>query len=139
MASQFCVRVGNNIKKYRKEAGITLKELGEKIGVTEATAQKYEAGNIKKIDVEMLKKISDALGTTPEKLTGWESKAQYEEYRAKKQGEEEASVLTYPRSFSFGGTSKAVHLFIKYFAFWDYLCTSDTDLTYNMSYLRQNH
>ena len=56
MASQFCVRVGNNIKKYRKEAGITLKELGEKIGVTEATAQKYEAGNIKKIDVEMLKK-----------------------------------------------------------------------------------
>lgn len=92
MASQFCVRVGNNIKKYRKEAGITLKELGEKIGVTEATAQKYEAGNIKKIDVEMLKKISDALGTTPEKLTGWESKAQYEEYRAKKQGEEEALV-----------------------------------------------
>lgn len=48
MASQFCVRVGNNIKKYRKEAGITLKELGEKIGVAEATAQKYEAGNIKK-------------------------------------------------------------------------------------------
>ena len=66
MASQFCVRVGNNIKKYRKEAGIILKELGEKIGVTEATAQKYESGNIKKIDVEMLKKISDALGTTPE-------------------------------------------------------------------------
>lgn len=88
MASQFCVRVGNNIKKYRKEAGITLKELGEKIGVTEATAQKYEDGNIKKIDAEMLKKISDALGTTPEKLTGWELKAQYEEYRAKKQGEE---------------------------------------------------
>lgn len=30
MASHFFVRVGNNIKKYRKEAGITLKELGEK-------------------------------------------------------------------------------------------------------------
>ena len=30
MSSQFCVRVGNSIKKYRKEAEITLKELGEK-------------------------------------------------------------------------------------------------------------
>ena len=69
MASQLCVRVGNNIKKYRKEAGITLKELGEKIGGTKATAQKYEAGNIKKIDVEMLKKISDALGTTLRRRT----------------------------------------------------------------------
>lgn len=60
-------------RQFCKEAGITLKELGEKIGITEATAQKYEAGNIKKIDIEMLKKISDALGTTPEKLTGWKA------------------------------------------------------------------
>lgn len=56
MSSQFCLRVGNNIKKYRKECGFTLKELSEKIGLTEATVQKYEAGNIKKIDAEMLKK-----------------------------------------------------------------------------------
>lgn len=63
MASQFCVRVGNNIKKYRKEAGITLKELGEKIGVTEATAQKYEAGNIKKIDVEMRQLLRPTVNT----------------------------------------------------------------------------
>ena len=76
--------MAGRIKERRTAMGYTQEELGEKIGVTEATAQKYEAGNIKKIDVEMLKKISDALGTTPEKLTGWESKAQYEEYRAKK-------------------------------------------------------
>lgn len=58
MSTQFCTRVGNNIKKYRKEKDITLKELADKIGLTEATVQKYEAGNIKKIDVEMLKKDS---------------------------------------------------------------------------------
>ena len=123
MASQFCVRVGNNIKKYRKEAGITLKELGEKIGVTEATAQKYEAGNIKKIDVEMLKKISDALGTTPEKLTGWESKAQYEEYRAKKQGEEEASVIKYRRTcFPFSFLSNiAISFAVSSLIIWSFL------------------
>lgn len=30
MPNQFCVRVGNNIKKFRKESEMTLKELGEK-------------------------------------------------------------------------------------------------------------
>ena len=112
MASQFCVRVGNNIKKYRKEAGITLKELGEKISVTEATDQKYEAGNIKKIDVEMLKKISDALGTTPEKLTGWESKTQHKEYMAEKQGEEEASIIKMYSQLT-QGHKKAVRCLLK--------------------------
>ena len=64
------------------------------------------------IFLEMLKKISDALGTTPEKLTGWESKAQYEEYRAKKQGEEEASVIKMYSQLTHGH-KKAVRLLIK--------------------------
>lgn len=93
MSSQFCLRVGNNIKKYRKECGFTLKELSEKIGLTEATVQKYEAGNIKKIDAEMLKKIADSLNTTPEKLTGWETKEDYINYRLEKQGKDEANVI----------------------------------------------
>lgn len=92
MSTQFCTRVGNNIKKYRKEKDITLKELADKIGLTEATVQKYEAGNIKKIDVEMLKKIADALGVLPESLTEW-GKEEYLTYRQEHQGEEEAKVI----------------------------------------------
>lgn len=92
MSSQFCIRVGNNIKKYRKEKDMTLKELAEKIDLTEATVQKYEAGNIKKIDVEMLKKISDALGVLPENLTEWE-KEEYAKYREVKQGQQEAKII----------------------------------------------
>ena len=88
MSTQFCTRVGNNIKKYRKEKDITLKELADKIGLTEATVQKYEAGNIKKIDVEMLKKIADALGVLPESLTEW-GKEEYLTYKQGHQGEEE--------------------------------------------------
>lgn len=112
MASQFCIRVGNNIKNYRKRANLTLKELGEKIGLSEATVQKYEAGNIKKIDAETLKKIADALDTTPEKLTGWESKSQYEEYRALRQGEEEANVVKMYSQLT-RGHKKAVRCLIK--------------------------
>lgn len=92
MSIQFCERVGNNIKKYRKEKEMTLKELAEKISLTEATVQKYESGNIKKIDVEMLKKISDALGVLPENLTEWNTQ-ELAQYRLEKQGIDEAKLI----------------------------------------------
>lgn len=92
MSSQFCTRVGGNIKKYRKQNNMTLKELADAIGLTEATVQKYEAGNIKTIDVLTLKNISDALGVIPENLTEWD-KEEYEKYREAKRGKEEAKVI----------------------------------------------
>lgn len=92
MSSQFCTRVGNNIKKYRKEKDLTLKELAEKVELTEATIQKYEAGSIKTIDVQMLKKISDALGVLPENLTEWD-KEEYRKYKEIGQGTQEAKII----------------------------------------------
>lgn len=73
MASQFKYRVGLNIRKYRLESEQTLRQIADKVGVTEATMQKYEAGNINRVDIEMLKSIADAIGCTPNDLTGWES------------------------------------------------------------------
>jgi len=101
VSSQFCVRVGNNIKKYRKEKDLTLKEIADRVGLTEATVQKYEAGNIKKIDVEMLKKLSDALGVLPENLTEWE-KEEYQKYREAKQGTQEAKIIKMYSQLTFG-------------------------------------
>lgn len=71
MASQFKYRVGVNIRNYRLESGQTLRQIADKVGITEATMQKYEAGNIGRVDVEMLKNIADAIGCTPNDLTGW--------------------------------------------------------------------
>lgn len=92
MKGQFRMRVGGNIKKYRKLQGMTLKELAEKLDLTEATIQKYEAGNIKTIDVYLLGKIADALDVLPENLTEW-GDGQYEKYREEKRGEEEAKLV----------------------------------------------
>lgn len=112
MTNQFCIRVGNNIRKYRKENKMTLKELAEKVGLTEATVQKYEAGNIKKIDIEMLKRLSDALETRPEKLTGWESREAYMEYRESRAVEDEMNLIkTYSQLTH--GHKKAVRLLAK--------------------------
>ena len=98
---QFTTRVGNNIKKYRKQKDWTLKELADKVGLTEATIQKYEAGNIKKIDVEMLKKLSDALDVLPENLTEW-GEGEYEKYREEKKGLQEAKLIKMYSQLTFG-------------------------------------
>lgn len=111
MGNQFCTRVGNNIKKYRKEGNLTLKELADMVGLTEATIQKYEAGNIKRIDVEMLKKISDALNVLPENLTEWE-KEDYKKYRENKQLAQEGKIIDMYSRLTFGH-KKAVRSLIE--------------------------
>ncbi len=92
ISSQFCGIVGNNIKKYRTEKDLTLKELGEKVGLTEATVQKYEAGNIQRLDILKLKDFADALGVSVEDLTPWKNEAS--NYKAKPgQGLQEAKIV----------------------------------------------
>ena len=53
--------------KYRKEKGITQRELAEKLGVTQPTITQYETG-ARKPDIVMLKKIATILGCTTDQL-----------------------------------------------------------------------
>lgn len=57
----FYKELGLNIKKYRMKSGLTLEELGNKIGVGKSTVRKYENGIIR-INHERLERISNALG-----------------------------------------------------------------------------
>ncbi len=63
----FYLAVGENIKKYREIRGYSLQALGEKIGVTKKTIQRYENGEIK-IDMNRLHDISEALRIEMSKL-----------------------------------------------------------------------
>lgn len=72
-------RVGKNINHYRKVNDLTLKEVAKRVGITEATMQKYEVGQIKRVDIEMIEKIADAIGTTASKITGWLNQDEKEE------------------------------------------------------------
>lgn len=72
-------RVGKNINHYRKVNDLTLKEVANRVGITEATMQKYETGQIKRVDIEMIDKIANAIGTTASKLTGWLNNEEKEE------------------------------------------------------------
>ena len=109
MASDFCVEVGNRIKKYRKERALTLKELADKVGLTAATIQKYEAGNIKKLDVKTIEIIANALSVKSEVLVGWES--EYEEAnRHTSVGGGDAHLVSKYRNLSNAHKKAVLHL-----------------------------
>nr|DAD77400.1 MAG TPA: helix-turn-helix domain protein [Siphoviridae sp. ctulf7] len=62
--------VGNRIRKYRKLKHLTMKELGERIGMSEGNVSRYERGELA-LDVKQLMKIAKALDVPPKKLAGW--------------------------------------------------------------------
>ena len=59
------------MKKARENKGMTLHELGEKIGRTEATVQRYESGNIKNLKSDVIEQIAFHLDVNPAYLMGW--------------------------------------------------------------------
>lgn len=62
------------IHERRLEKGITLAQVAERLGVTEATAQRYECGNIKSIPYEYMCAYGEILNCSPCYLMGWEDK-----------------------------------------------------------------
>ena len=64
------------LKRRRKELNLTLKDVAKRVGVTEATVQRWESGNIKSLRQGRISTLADVLETTPSKLMGWEEKSE---------------------------------------------------------------
>lgn len=63
----------SNLRKLRLDKGYTLAALSEIIGVSDATLQRYESGEIKTIKPDTLIKLADVLGCTdPMYILGYE-------------------------------------------------------------------
>lgn len=60
--------IGQQIQKFRKEKGITQKELGEAIGVSGSAVSQWESGGTP--DISLLPTLSDILGVTVDALFG---------------------------------------------------------------------
>lgn len=59
------------IQFYRKKKGYTLKDLSARVGVSEATVQRWESGAIPNIRYHHIIKLADALEIHPAVLMGW--------------------------------------------------------------------
>ena len=60
------------IKALRLEKGMTLEEVGRKVGVGKSTVRKWESGDIKNMRRDKIALIASALGVSPGYLMGWE-------------------------------------------------------------------
>ena len=60
------------LKELRKQAGLTLDELAERVGTSKQTIHRYENGTITNVPPEKVESLAVALGTTPQELMGWD-------------------------------------------------------------------
>ena len=64
--------VGQRIKKRRKELGLSVDEVAEKLGKNRATIYRYESNEIEKLPTTILEPLAKVLNTTPSYLMGWD-------------------------------------------------------------------
>ncbi|MDD3224741.1 MAG: helix-turn-helix transcriptional regulator [Clostridium sp.] len=64
--------INEKIKIRRKDLNLTLQEVGEYLGVSKATVQRYESGEIKNLKQQTIVKLSEILKVSPAYLMGWD-------------------------------------------------------------------
>lgn len=68
--------INKRIKEARTRKDLTLLEVATKLGVSEATVQRYESGDIKNIKHKTIIDLSNIFDCTPAYLMGWEDEPQ---------------------------------------------------------------
>ena len=61
------------IKDRRVKIGKTMEQIGLEVGVSKATVQRWESGEIKDMRRDKLVTLARALNTTPAYLMGWDT------------------------------------------------------------------
>lgn len=64
--------IGAKIKFLRKQLGMSVDDLANKLGKNRATIYRYEKGDIGNLPLDVLEPLATALETTPAYLMGWE-------------------------------------------------------------------
>lgn len=54
--------IGDRIKYYREQAGMTMEQLAQAVGVQNSAINKYEKGLVTNIPINRIRQIADALG-----------------------------------------------------------------------------
>ena len=63
---------GEKMKALRLELGLTLEEVGRRVGVGKSTVRKWESGQIANMRRDKIALVAKALNTTPAYLMGWD-------------------------------------------------------------------
>ena len=106
------MNIGERIKARRNEIGLTLKEVAEKLGVKDATVQRYESGSIKNMKYETIASLAEILNVSPSWLLGWDDDKPTDNNNCTK-SEEEKKLLLMFRNLNEDGKDAALE-YIEY-------------------------
>lgn len=66
------MKINEIIKQRRKELGLTLKQVAEKLGVSESLISRYESKDVKNMGIDKIAPLAKILKCSPAYLMGWE-------------------------------------------------------------------
>ncbi len=64
------IEIGIRISTRRKQLGLTMDDVAQRIGVAKSTVQRYETGQIQKIKLPVIESIASALSVNPDWIIG---------------------------------------------------------------------
>lgn len=92
------MKVQEIIRQSRIDHNLTMKELAEKVGVTEATISRWESGEIKNMRRDSILKLAEVLGLRPSTIMGWDEDSEEEKlYQMQKLEQEFPEGVKYIR------------------------------------------
>jgi transcriptional regulator with XRE-family HTH domain len=83
-------KLPENLRKYRKLAGLKQEELAQKLGKTRSVISNWEKG-INRPDADTIAKICAILKVTPNELLGWDE----EENEAKEEEKDDITIAAH--------------------------------------------
>lgn len=67
--------LSSTLKARRKELGLTLAQIADRMNVSEATVQRWESGNIKALRYDKVARLAEVLNVHPTALMGWKDES----------------------------------------------------------------
>lgn len=84
------MEIRDMLKQRRIELNLTMKELADKVGVSEGTISRWESGNIANMRRNLVKAYAKALDISPSIIMGWEDSDPEETFPEKHGSDSEA-------------------------------------------------
>ena len=99
------MKIGERIKEIRRSRGLSVEEVADRIDVSVSTLYRYENSSISKIPIDVIEKLSAALGITTGELMGNGAPTDSEELPASFVNAEQAMafMLKMPVLAAYGG------------------------------------
>lgn len=104
-----------SIKERRTELGMTLRELADKVGVSESTVSRWETGNIANMRRNKIEALAKALGVSPTKIA-WmdeEDEIMKDEFEALREAYESRPEMRMLFSVASGCTAQEIEDAVK--------------------------